>query len=762
METGNQKEFITQRTVIAFIISILFPLFGIFLEFIKRTDVSYNLNGILNIYAENPVHWMLLLLVPVLPTATYYILKFHQREVNKIQKQIEFEQGRTSKINAFTQSLINEDFSADFRLAGDDDILGKSLIELRNTLNQNKEIRDKRSKEDEQRNWMAEGLAKFGDILRSNTSNIEILSFEAIRELSKYINATQGAFYLLNDDDESNIFYEQKALFAYDRKKFADQKIKWGDGLIGTCGVERKTIFLTKIPDSYVNITSGLGRTNPKCILIVPLISNDEIFGVIEIASLQEIQPHEVNFVERAAESIASTIGSVKINERTAKLLEESKERANTMSAQEEEMRQNMEELQATQEELARQADKFVKLENTVNHTMIRADYSVDGTLLYANTKFLGKLEYNSNSDVEGKSIYMFIGEKDKEWFSKIWENLSKGGRHFEGYMKHTTKSGKDLWTMATYTCIRGENESVEKILFLAIDTTEQKKLSLRVEGIVDAVDKSSIKIEFSSNGNIIDLNENFLFTSGYDEKEIKSLSIFDLIDKLELENFSNKWETVVRGIGFQGQFKFNTKSNDIFWLRGAFSAVYDMYGDVTRVLFVGHENSKEKQMELELRNQTEILKKQEKMLRESEKELSRKLREAKIEMQNQYKEIERIKIRNERTLEGALDAIITTSNDNKIIFFNNAAEEMWGYPKNEVLGMDIGILFSNEQIESDEFLTAYTGPGDNKVIGVRKEIKISTKSGEEKPVLILLSKAQVDTENTYTAFIQNIEVELF
>jgi PAS domain S-box-containing protein len=389
---------------------------------------------------------------------------------------------------------------------------------------------------------------------------------------------------------------------------------------------------------------------------------------------------------------------------------------------------------------------------------MIRADYSVDGVLLYANTKFLKKLEYNSNSEVEGKHISLFIGDKDKEWFNKIWDDLSKGGRHFEGYMKHITKNEKDLWTMASYTCIRGEDNSVDKILFLALDTTEQKKLSLRMESIVDAVDKSGIKIELSSNGGVVEFNDNMLYLFGYEEKDVRNLTVFDLLDTLEIENFNNKWETIVKGISFQGQFKMKSKSQDTLWIRGAFSAVYDMYGDVTRVVFIGHDSTKEKQMDIELRQQTDTLKRQEKQLRESEKELSRRLRMVRIEMQNQYKEIEKIKIRYERTLEGALDGVLVTSNDNKILFFNKAAEKIWEYTRDEVLGQDVGILFKDSSIEEDDFLAGYTGPGDNKKVGIRKEIQIASKSGEEKKVLILLSNAKIDKENTYTAFIQTIE----
>jgi PAS domain S-box-containing protein len=759
MEAENHKEFVLQNTIYAFILSLFFPMIGIFFEVLARNDVQFNFAGLKMVYTDNPVHWIVLLAVVVLPGATYFYSRYFSRQLTSKQKKLDFEMGRTKKINDFTQKLINGDFSAGFTLTDENDILGKSLLNLRDTLKKNREIQDEQRKTDDQRNWIAEGLAKFGDILRNNNDNMELLSFNIIKELCKYINAIQGSFYLLNDDDPDNPVFNQTALFAYDRKKFADKIIKWGDGLIGTCALEQKTIYMTKIPDSYVAITSGLGKSNPKCLLIVPLIAENELYGIVEFASYEILQQHEINFVERVAENIAATISSVRINMRTTNLLDESRERAQAMAAQEEEMRQNMEELQATQEELARQAEKFVKLENTVNHTMIRADYSVDGTLIYANTKFLKKLEYNSNSEVEGKHISLFIGEKDKEWFNKIWEDLSKGGRHFEGYMKHVTKNDKDLWTMATYTCIRGEDDTVDKILFLAIDTTEQKKLSLRMESIVDAVDKSGIKIELSSNGGIIEYNDNMLYLFGYEDKDVKNLTVFDLIDTIEIENFNNKWETIVKGISFQGQFKMRSKSKEALWIRGAFSAVYDMYGDVTRVVFIGHDTTNEKQMDIELRQQTDVLKKQEKQLRESEKELSKKLREVRIEMQNQYKEIEKIKIRYERTLEGSTDGILITGNDNKIIFFNKAAEELWEYSKSEVLGQDVGMLFTDSIIEEDDFLARFTGPGNNKIVGTRKAIKIASKSGEEKRVSVLLSQAQIDKENTYTAFIQTIEL---
>ena len=752
----NKKVFIVQITILAFIISLLFPVSAIFIDIILHDSFSYTFGDFMGLYAQNPIQWIILSLVLIIPAITFFTVKYFSNISEKKQKIIDSEQNKTKRIEEFTKKLIHEDFSQDFEITKNDN-LGKSLLDLRDKLKGNKETELKRRKEDEQRNWIAEGLARFGDILRNEIENIESLSFNVIKELTKYINATQGGFYILKNGNEQKKFFDMTAFFAYNRKKYANKQIEWGDGLIGTCAAEKKSIYITDVPDDYVNVTSGLGYTNPKSILIVPLIKEEELFGVIEFASLNKIEPYQLDFVEKVAENIASTLSLAEINIRTSKLLEETKAKTETLASQEEEMRQNMEELQSTQEEATRQAERFVLMENTVNHTMIRAEYDKEGYLLYANTKFLNKLGFSLTEEVEGKHISDFIGKKDREWFNEIWSNLAKGGRHFEGYMKHVTKAGKDLWTMATYTCIRREDNEVEKILFLALDTTEHKNLSLKMEGIIDSVNRSGIKIEFDINGNIVDYNETFQFLFKYTTAEITSLSVFDLINPLELESFNKKWETVIKGVGFQGQFKVKTKNEEEKWVRGAFSLIYDMYGDVDKIFFIGQDVTNEKMMEINLREQTEVLKNQEKLLRESKKEQSRKLREEKLEMKRQFSLIEKIKNRNEQTLEEFSDAIVTIGSDNRIIFFNKAAENMWGYKRSEVINHDIGILFSDKIIDQDEFVASLVGPGDNKIINARKKIKISTKNRKVKDVLILLSKARVEDETTYTAFVQNI-----
>ncbi len=757
MNNLDYRDKTIQATLLTFILSIFIFIVSLSSLFITDFTDAISFSSIIKLIKEQPLLWIISFLVIIIPVCVYFIFKSFGKSLSEKQKVIDKENSKSFETANFISKLTQEDFSSEFVMDDEDDKLSKSLLELRDTLKYNKETAEKRQKEDDIRNWTAEGLAKFGEILRKDNDNLDNLAYHVINNLTNYIDAIQGGFYLLKEENKEKTL-NLIAFYAYGRKKYADKILKWGKGIIGTSALENKTIYLTDLPDSYINVTSGLGKANPRSLLVTPIFANDELFGAFEIASLNEMEKHQISFVEKIAESTGSILSTVKMNMQTTKLLNESKAQAQTLSAQEEEMRQNMEELQATQEEAARQADRFLKLENTVNHTMLRAEYGPDGTLIYANTKFLTKLEYTSNSDVEGKHISMFISEKDEEWFKRIWNDLSEGGRHFEGYMKHLTRTEKDLWTMATYTCIRNEEDGVERILFLGLDTTEQKKLSLDLEGVVEAVDRSSIKIEFDINGNIKEYNESFLYLFKYNEKEIRKLSIFDLIDTLELELFNKKWENIVSGMNFQGQFKVNTKSRDEKWIRGAFSAVYNMYGEVEKVIYIGNDITNEKLMEIESKRQHETLRNQEKLLRESEKELSRKLKEVKLEMKEQYLKVENAKLRYELTLEETSDAIIITSHDNKITAFNKAATELLGYSKNEVIENNIGILFANSTIDKSDFLSKYTGPGDNKVIGKRSKIKIKPKTGKEIEVLMLLSKASVNRENSYTAFIQKIE----
>src|SRR5690606_29301825 len=154
-------------------------------------------------------------------------------------------------------------------------------------------------------------------------NDLRELAEDIIRSLVKYLSANQGGLYLINDDDANDIHVELLACYAYERKKHISQRIEIGHGLVGQIILEKERMYLTEIPENYLNITSGLGQSTPRHLLIVPLKLEEKVFGAIEIASFHPIKAHEIEFTEQLGESIASTIANVKNNHRTKKLLEE-------------------------------------------------------------------------------------------------------------------------------------------------------------------------------------------------------------------------------------------------------------------------------------------------------------------------------------------------------------------------------------------------------------------------------------------------------
>lgn len=261
---------------------------------------------------------------------------------------------RINEASDFAINLGEGRFEHEFNAYSDDDKLGVSLEKMKHSLVTSRDEENKRKEEDNIRNWTTQGIVKINDILRTDNDNIEKLSYNLIKNLIDYLSANQGGIFLIEGEENKEKHLNLIASYAFDRRKYLEKQIKIGEGLAGNCVLEKRTIYLREIPKDYFEITSGLGKTLPRNLLIVPLKLEDEVLGVVEIASLNELKEHEISFVEQVAEGIASTMVTVRLNIKTAQLLEESNKRSEELSQQEEEMRQNLEEMKATQEELRR------------------------------------------------------------------------------------------------------------------------------------------------------------------------------------------------------------------------------------------------------------------------------------------------------------------------------------------------------------------------------------------------------------------------
>lgn len=374
----------------------------------------------------------------------------------------------------FAKAIEQGELDFVFDKLSDNDQLGEALIEMRNSLAKANQEHEERIKEDEKRRWANEGLARFADILRQNNDNLNELAYQIIQNLVNYLKANQGGLFILNDDEDTQQF-DLLAAFAYDRRKYLTKSVKIGEGLVGTCAIEKKTIYMTDIPNDYIKITSGLGGANPKSLLIVPLKIEEQILGVMEIASFKAIESHEIEFIEKVAESIASTLSSVRINIRTTQLLERSQQQAEEMAAQEEEMRQNMEELQATQEESARKSAEMEGLIEALNLSTYVVEYDLDGYVTNINNNMLKLLGLNSEEVIgTHHNAQLQLNEEQQQDYNQFWQDLRNGQiRRQETSME---VKGKNFIFSETYTPIRDADGNIIKVLKIANNITEFRK----------------------------------------------------------------------------------------------------------------------------------------------------------------------------------------------------------------------------------------------------------------------------------------------
>ncbi|MEP2773919.1 MAG: PAS domain-containing protein [Fulvivirga sp.] len=340
--------------------------------------------------------------------------------------------------NSISHGNLNAEYAAESA-----DKLGESLMNMRDSL---VEASDREAKE----KFVNVGLASIGEILRNNNDNLTELCDQVIGKLVNYMNANQGGIFIIHKNENTDEQYlELKACRAYERKKFLEKRIEIGQGLVGQAAIERQTIHMKEFPEDYINITSGLGLANPNSLIIVPLKSNEEIVGVIEMASFEDFSETDVEFLEKVGESIASTVISAQTNQQTKELLEQSKQMTEEMQAQEEEMRQNMEEMQATQEEMGRSqrelAEKEANLNALINNTSdsiitIDKDYKVIVMNDVVKNRYKGT-QYEGLG--EGSNALDMLGDVRDEW--KAYYDRALHGENLNFTLKSSVK-GENSW----------------------------------------------------------------------------------------------------------------------------------------------------------------------------------------------------------------------------------------------------------------------------------------------------------------------------
>ncbi len=428
------------------------------------------------------------------------LLKSSQDEIETAVSAAQLLKERIYDASNYTDQLGSGNLDAQLTLDDEEDKLGSSLNNLKNILVNRREEEVTRIREDEIRNWSTHGVALFNDILRMDNDNLEKLCLNIIRNIIQYLSANQGGIFLLDKEEESD-FLNLVAAYAFDRQKFLKKRIRVGEGLAGTCALEKKTVLLGKIPDNYMEITSGLGGAKPSCLLIVPLKKEEEVLGVMEIASFNPFKPHEVEFVEKVAESIASALITVRLHLQTSQYLERFQQQSEEMKAQDEELRQNIEELQATHEQMERMKSE----EDARNQKMMKEIEDQRKLLLQILDQIPGKIflkDHNGvmlllNSAVAkvyGKTVEELIGTTDfdnhspedaRVYREKELEILANGA---ETYIQEESITGENKFLKTTKMPFYIPSLDKVGLLGIQLDVTDVKQKELEAVSLSEEI----------------------------------------------------------------------------------------------------------------------------------------------------------------------------------------------------------------------------------------------------------------------------------
>jgi HAMP domain-containing protein/signal transduction histidine kinase/DNA-binding response OmpR family regulator len=231
------------------------------------------------------------------------------------------------------------------------------VADLKDTINQMIDNLAETTRVNTEQDWLNSNMARFTGMLQGER-DLETVSRLIMSELTPLVGSQHGAFFMMESPDGEGDDFELRliATYGYKQRKNVPNKFKIGEALVGQAALEQKPILVTQAPDDYVRISSGLGEGVPVNVIVLPVLFEDQVLAVVELASFQRFSPVQQSFLEQLAESIGVVLNTIQANMRTEELLVQSQDLTGELQSQSEELQAQQEELQQTNKELEEQA----------------------------------------------------------------------------------------------------------------------------------------------------------------------------------------------------------------------------------------------------------------------------------------------------------------------------------------------------------------------------------------------------------------------
>jgi HAMP domain-containing protein/CheY-like chemotaxis protein/signal transduction histidine kinase len=203
-----------------------------------------------------------------------------------------------------------------------------------------------------EQDWLKTNLARFTGMLQGQR-DLTTVGRMLLSELAPLVDAQQGVIYRMDADGSGTM--ELLSAFADDGGEGHRKRLKVGEGLIGQCAAEKRRMLVSDLPPDTVPIRSGLFQAIPRNIIVLPVLFEDSVKAVIELASLRVFTPSHLAFLEQLTASIGIVLNSIEATMQTEGLLTQSQQLATELQTQQTELQQTNEQLAQKAQQLAEQ-----------------------------------------------------------------------------------------------------------------------------------------------------------------------------------------------------------------------------------------------------------------------------------------------------------------------------------------------------------------------------------------------------------------------
>jgi HAMP domain-containing protein/CheY-like chemotaxis protein/signal transduction histidine kinase len=231
------------------------------------------------------------------------------------------------------------------------------IEELRDNINQMITNLRETTEVNAQQDWLNTNMARFSGMLQGQR-DLKAVSRLIMSELTPLVSAQHGAFFMAEADPapDADPVLRLIASYGYKKRKNVANVFGIGESLVGQAALERKSILITKAPEDYITVSSGLGEAAPVNIIVLPILFEDQVMAVVEIASFTPFTDTHLTFLEQLSETVGVVLNTIIATMRTEELLQQSQSLTLELQSQSEELQAQRDELERTNQELEEQA----------------------------------------------------------------------------------------------------------------------------------------------------------------------------------------------------------------------------------------------------------------------------------------------------------------------------------------------------------------------------------------------------------------------